>query len=279
MVKRDRPVGEVPGCASGQPSQRETSASRSSLPGLDQLHDADRRHQLADRGDADGVVDGDEAAAICGSAMPSAKLAISPLRSKATPTSRVRPGGSRGTVAQAASRSARKSEPAAHSGEPNRDRPAMTSRGRSPRRAARSRRRSHDRRGRPDAQSEQAQPDEQPGGERGGGDVEFGPHQDRRLAGEHVADDAADAGGHHAHRERRNRRDAEGERLGRAVGRVGGEAGGVEPQQCLPGESGGGWSARRSARRRCRSARSHWRGPRTPGRRSAGRAGCRRRRR
>ena len=81
--------------------------------------------------------------------------------------------------------------------------------------------------------SGKAQSDEQPGGERGGGDVQFGAHQDRRLSGEHVADDAADAGGHHPHRERRNRRDSIAQRLGGAVSRISGEPGSVEPQQCL----------------------------------------------
>ena len=70
-----------------------------------------------------------------------------------------------------------------------------------------------------------------PARQRGGGDVELGLHQDRGLAGEQVADDSAGAGGHHAHREGGDRGDSEAQGLGRAVGRVSGEAGGVEPDQ------------------------------------------------
>ena len=58
--ERDRPAGE------GRVPQRPAEILGSvdvevELARLDQLHDADRRHQLADRCDADGIVDGDEA--------------------------------------------------------------------------------------------------------------------------------------------------------------------------------------------------------------------------
>ena len=65
--------------------------------------------------------------------------------------------------------------------------------------------------------------------QRRGGDVYFGPHQDRRLARQHVADDAADARGHHPHQRGGHRRDAVAERLRRAEHRIGGEPDRVEP--------------------------------------------------
>jgi len=69
--------------------------------------------------------------------------------------------------------------------------------------------------------------------QRGGGDVEFGAHQDRRLARQHVADDPADTGGHHPHQRRGHRWNAVAQRLGGAKDRIGGEPDRVEPAQRL----------------------------------------------
>ena len=84
----------------------------------------------------------------------------------------------------------------------------------------------------PPGSAGKGQTDEEGRGESRDGNVELGPHQDRGLAGEHVADDSAEAAGQHAHGEGRQRRQAEGERLGRAIGRESGEPGRVEPEQC-----------------------------------------------
>src|SRR5690242_6497262 len=64
--------------------------------------------------------------------------------------------------------------------------------------------------------------DEQARGEGGGSHVELGPHQDRRLAGKDVTDDAAETGGEHAHRKGGDRRDAVSQGLRRAISSVGG---------------------------------------------------------
>ena len=153
----------------------------------------------------------DFAAPICGSATPSAKLAISPLRSKATPTS-AWTGRPCGTVAQAArarpattaSTHARtyadgtSSATGAAVAVANRGTPAMTSRGD---RGAAQRESGDDRnccRG-PDGNPARRQDDEERGGEGRGRDVQLTPHEDRRLAGENVADDPAGAGRQHAH--------------------------------------------------------------------------------
>ena len=91
-------------------------------------------------------------------------------------------------------------------------------------------------RGNPDCGAEQRENDEQTGSERGGSNVELWPHQDRRFAGEHVADDPADARRHDAHRKRRHWSNPIAERLCGAVGCISGEARGIEPQQRLPRE-------------------------------------------
>src|SRR5688572_29436004 len=70
--------------------------------------------------------------------------------------------------------------------------------------------------GRAGGEAGKGKPDEQGGGQSGGGDVELGAEQDRRLARQHVADDAAEAAGEHAHREGGERREAVGEPLRRA---------------------------------------------------------------
>jgi hypothetical protein len=88
-------------------------------------------------------------------------------------------------------------------------------------------------------------------GKCGGGDVQFGPHQDRGLARKYVAHDAAEAGGENAHADGRDRRHAEGEALGRTEGRVSGKAGGIEPEQRVsPPKPEPAWPRRRLRRRR-----------------------------
>ena len=88
----------------------------------------------------------------------------------------------------------------------------------------------------PDCNTGEGKKNEQSRGERGGGDVELGPHQDRRLVGQNVAEDAAGASGQDPHGEGRDRRDPEAQRLGRAEHRVSREPQGVEPQQRLARE-------------------------------------------
>ena len=162
-------------------------------------------------------------------------------------------------------------------GKPSRDRRAATSRARSPVRAARSRRRPRSGPRSARDRPSKRQPDEQAGGQRGGGHVELGPHQDRRLAGEHVADDPAGAGGQHAHGEGGNRRDAIAQRLGRAVGRVGGEAGGVEPEQGRAGDERRLLASQTSSAAPMQISKVALVCTQKTGRRSAGRAACRRR--
>ena len=91
-------------------------------------------------------------------------------------------------------------------------------------------------RGDPDSGAEQRENDEQARRKRGRSDVKLWPHQDRRFAGEHVADDAADARCHDAHRKRRHGSNPIAERLCGAVGCISGKAGGIEPQQRLARE-------------------------------------------
>lgn len=78
----------------------------------------------------------------------------------------------------------------------------------------------------------QKQADDQGRRQRRRGDVQFRPHQDRRLAGEDIADDAPDAAGEDAHRDRGERSDAKGQRLRRAKRGVGGKPDRIQPIEC-----------------------------------------------
>ena len=64
--------------------------------------------------------------------------------------------------------------------------------------------------------------------------VDFGPEQDRGLAGQQIAQDAAEGGGQHAGDDGDGRRAGRSETLGGAHHGVGGESDRVEPQQQLP---------------------------------------------
>ncbi|VXD04641.1 hypothetical protein SPHINGOT1_50008 [Sphingomonas sp. T1] len=90
-----------------------------------------------------------------------------------------------------------------------------------------------DDRGPADRHAQQHQPDIARRGERRRGDIEFGTHQDRGFAREHVADDPAEAGAHHPHQHGGHGRHAIAERLGRTEHRIGGEPDRIEPAQRL----------------------------------------------
>ena len=98
---------------------------------------------------------------------------------------------------------------------------------------ARPRPRRRDPRGRHEAQSGERQRHEQDGGERRRGDVQLRPDQDRGLARQHIADDAAGARGQHAHAGSGQRRHAIGQGLGRAIDGIGGEPHRIEPVKRL----------------------------------------------
>src|SRR4051794_12779427 len=63
--------------------------------------------------------------------------------------------------------------------------------------------------GDPGRNAKQIQAHKEAGGESGRSDVKFFPHKNCGLASEHVADDAPEAGGQHAHRKGGYWRDAE----------------------------------------------------------------------
>ncbi len=70
---------------------------------------------------------------------------------------------------------------------------------------------------------------EQAGAEQRRGDIDLPPHQEVGLAGQHVADNAAERRRQNTHDHGRKRMDVQAERLGRADHRIGGQAERVEP--------------------------------------------------